>query len=254
MPARGRKVRADDQQFGPCDLARFQLIAQLVDKMLWRIQILDGGDAVWQHTFAEDLRDPFAHESIALFFVTAAESSLDMNVGVNQPRHERKTGPVNYRCYSVFYRVTADPFNDPSTNEDVLMKEFTAIADNNMNVPNQKSVRLFHLRTSQVFYQCEKHNGSAKHHLYPSDQGNSQKYRHTTILPFLGLVEYFFEVFLERILRRDRHALFGIGKDEEMISRMNVKYVPGFFRNDDLSFCSYSHSPCIFPFWSFHLN
>ena len=35
-------------------------------------------------------------------------------------------------------------------------------------------------------------------------------------------MEYFFEVFLERILRRDRHALFGIGKDEEMISELQA--------------------------------
>ena len=81
-----------------------------------------------------------------------------------------------------------------------------------------------------------------------------------TYLFFIGSVSgWVLELFFRKLFSSSNPEhkwinLFGIGKDEEMISRMNVKYVPGFFRNDDLSFCSYSHSPCIFPFWSFHLN
>ena len=53
MPARRCKVRSDDQQLRPGDPAGSQLIAQFVNEMLRRVQILDGGNAIGQHAFAE---------------------------------------------------------------------------------------------------------------------------------------------------------------------------------------------------------
>ena len=153
MPAGSREVGTDDQQFGACELSRFQLIAQLVDKMLRRIQILDRCDAVGQHSLAEYLRDLLPKETVALFLVMAAESTLYMNMRVNQSGHKGKTGPVDHGRGDVLDRFAADRPDRAVFYEDVLVKQLAAVAYDDMDVPDQIPVRLLFPGTAQKFDQ-----------------------------------------------------------------------------------------------------
>ena len=146
MAAGGGEIRADDQQLGSRDLAGSQLIAQLVDEMLRRVQVLDGGDAEGKHALAEDLRDLLAQENIAFLLVMAAESPLDMEVRVDEPRHEGVPAPVDGGRSGIVDRLAADLLDDSILYQDVLMEQLAAVADDDMDVFDQIPVRRFPFR------------------------------------------------------------------------------------------------------------
>ncbi len=142
--------------------------------MLRSIQVLDRRYAVGQNAFTEYLRYPVAQKYIALRFTVAAETALDMNVSVDQPGHKRISAAVNNGHSRVFNGSTADFLNDLIFYKNILMKQFVAVADNDMDIPDQISRSLFLLRAEQVFDQNKQHEDCSEQHLDPSDQRNSE--------------------------------------------------------------------------------
>ena len=64
-----------------------------------------------------------------------------MEMGVDQPWHEGVPASVNGNRSGVLDRIVADFLNDAVSYQDILMGELAAVADDDMNVFDQVSVR-----------------------------------------------------------------------------------------------------------------
>ena len=80
----------------------------------------------------------------------AAKTTLDMNVSINQPGHKRVSAAVNSGHSRVFNGFTADFLNDLIFYKNILMKQFAAIADNDMDIPAYGSIRSAKFRILQA--------------------------------------------------------------------------------------------------------
>ena len=172
------EVRTDDKQLGTGDLARSQLVAELIDKMLRRVKVFDGRDTVGKHALGKNTRHFFVEENVAFLLAMTFEAALDMNVAVDKTGHQCFVLAVDDLHILLFNRLIGKLHDLAVLDINVLMLFLGTVADDDMDVIDEILALFVLFRTGEKFDQQKNNNYGSENHLNESYQRDSKHVRH----------------------------------------------------------------------------